>query len=966
MAKRSRFTRIREQVANLFSNIRTCIRELWTAIQQLCIPEESASGHGDFLLLTDITKVTKEDQCTNCEQILKVSMACQTDAQLFNNALYALGDSSDDCAIDRTERHPNKKRSSKSSHIRSDVDAMQQNRTSVLNFNENYSAERNRSQVTPSSAPVQITRSPRPIVNQNSQTTRSAGLDDRDGKIRGENMVNLQRKLESNFQTHAEVLCGSGISDTIYYSNRRSIATSPAVTYADACCQTFLSIAANAIFLPVTSTPTLDNQKSNTADCHGNEDQNKGDSKKKSEKEKVNNVPTLNMSNQVELPNDSVFYFKGKPSSNPLTSVDIEAKKDTRLALDLHKDSLLTEEKALSRGETSQIKLQDKTKVTHKAERKDRTPTKANEKKSLTRANENEQKLKVNETNRTSKTSGDSNKLPTKSKDEKREVKPVESKVESPHCNSTSRAMVSPVVKCAAGRMEKANVYGRENYIKVMLLKIVEKIPHIKKMKTRQDSLPEGDPERDRLYKAINTEIKKNINEGMEKFYVRYNALHPLQRANTTELEKNFLMDLISEMKKADKEFLAEETKAHEISFKRQGDGNPMNQREINKKNIPQTGEMETKHDQRLKQTQESNRQVQVLGNVSVDVTQVTTTEVVTKPKHRNKSRHRKNVVTESAAPIPYDNKMLLPEVKKVEQDEKKGRMEEVVHTQPEDISTFIAETTASEAGTSEDGDIIDLMNDLEDEAHRDGLFVNWDATPFGDIAEFFDRGHYRIDGQTVVSKGKRAYKVEERQQKVKRRGIPNKHLANTSNYLQESAGDAHTDPLFQEDANEVEEDVVLEENVEDQLDSNVAYETLSCLNSPDEATDISVNVEEEPMMDARHLKDMPCDVILKKKGECDLLEEKYAVEKTQKNKGKPKKKKKAKKTTLYAINFTNNANDEVSDSDDYDDSDSGDESDLDSDDESDTESDDSENEAAHQARIAQYTEILQSIPNHT
>lgn len=933
MGKRSRFTRIRDQVISLFNNIRECIQQLWTTIQDLCTSEDSPNRNdacGGFVLLSDIYSVRKEDQCTNCEETLKVSMACQTDPHSFNNALKALGKYFDDCYVGSALGQGINNALSKSPNAKSSLErSVQQQQAIFSNFNENYSAKRNRKELAaPSSAPVQITQSPLPIVRETPGPTQSAGSRNNLSEFREDDMVNQQHRNKHVFNNYTKNMRRSSISKTIYHIGKRSIGTSAFVLSADASTQTFLSINPTAIYLPIPTPPSIDNGKVRSG--------NSIDSGENASKKNFQNDKTTSTGENFQ--SDSIFHFTGvQTPETPLKSVENVT---TKTSANQNK-----QQKQLSTNSTISVNsgtiVSDTVTATHKRGKKDVMPAQPNQQKLVSESNETKQKLSESKASMKPQVTEENTTISTEAK----LSLSVEVKAVPPHGKDSPKKTM--IESRADGRTENASVYRRENYIKVMLLKIVEKIPHIKKMKKRQDSLPEGDPERERLHKTINTEIKKNINHGIKKFYTRYNKLRPSERTNTTQLEKDFLMDLISEMKRKDTEFLADEMKSPTEKY-------------IRRENEDEHEFVESKvredETRRLQQLQEAKRQARDIAQkaVSDGNTGHTLTDVEAKPQHHNEHLHRTDMVTKSALPLP-DNSKASDQRSEGKADQLACLDKDCV---PEARSVFVKEKARFDARTNE-GAIINLMNDLEDEAHRDGLFTNWDATPFGDIAQVFDRGHYRIDGQAMVSKGSRGSKVDARPQKVKRRGIPNKHLQNTSTYLVESAADTQKDWLLGEDVSDVSSDDAALESTDNSSDFNIAHETLISLDN----TEIEANspANEEPVVDTRHLQDMPCDVIMKKKGECDLLEEKYSVSKPSKNKTKPKKKK-SKKSTIYAVNYSNNADDEWSDDDDDDDSDSdsGDEISQSSDDETNTDSECSE--AVNQARIDRYTEMLQKI----
>ena len=170
-----------------------------------------------------------------------------------------------------------------------------------------------------------------------------------------------------------------------------------------------------------------------------------------------------------------------------------------------------------------------------------------------------------------------------------------------------------------------------------------------------------------------------------------------------------------------------------------------------------------------------------------------------------------------------------------------------------------------------------------------------------------FDRGtQYRTDGEIVVERCKRGSRkeLEKKRIKVKTRGVPNKHLRLASNLVSEmQTNDTdETGDCIQETSTDSTRNSKgdCEYSIDD-FDSDRIAHVSHFMNFTDNLIEYTE--------DKRHLTDLPCQVILGKKNDCDLLETKYGS-RTNKRCQKTKTKKKRQRLNKHtAIQFGLNAN---------------------------------------------------------
>lgn len=197
----------------------------------------------------------------------------------------------------------------------------------------------------------------------------------------------------------------------------------------------------------------------------------------------------------------------------------------------------------------------------------------------------------------------------------------------------------------------------------------------------------------------------------------------------------------------------------------------------------------------------------------------------------------------------------------------------------------------------------------------------HFDINPVGP----FDRGtHYRTDGEIVIEKCKRGSRKDllVKPQKVKTRGIPNKHLRQASTLKTPDVECLETnDSKDYEDGFEIEETNTSVNSFEleelKSCNSDAENNTADFETALHEHIDIAVDFDKELIEyteDKRHLTVTPSKIIQGKKNDCDLLGEKYGP-KTNKKRQKGDKKKrnrsKMERTTLqFGLNVNNSADD--------------------------------------------------------
>ena len=236
-------------------------------------------------------------------------------------------------------------------------------------------------------------------------------------------------------------------------------------------------------------------------------------------------------------------------------------------------------------------------------------------------------------------------------------------------------------------------------------------------------------------------------------------------------------------------------------------------------------------------------------------------------------------------------------------------------HSDKESSEEESKQTNSTHGQDAEPGDHIDVAVQKQAESEIMGV----PSVPFAVSSDAFDLGTYRMDNQMAVGKCKKGSKKEAKQQKIKRRGIPNKHLQKANTYLPKYSEPNECEELVEEFGNfgipenySLQNDATSRDRIEDKAQTPIDCQTRDTL-------DARGGVKEEDLqMDMRHHLLLPLDVIIKKKGEYDDLEERFSgVNKSDKKNKNRKKAKRQAQTTTYGLNFSNNADEYSSDSDD-------------------------------------------------